>query len=63
MGAKFAYGGNDARGCVEDCEAIDEGDDDGGCDGFDGGVHEAESGTEGAREGGDGVEDCGVARH
>ena len=48
-GAGFPHCGDDARGGVEDCEAVGEADDHRGGDGFDSGVHEAEGGVEDIR--------------
>ena len=62
-GAGFADGGDDARGGVEDGQAVEEANDYGGGDGFDGGVHEAEGRVQDIGETAQGLQEGCVARH
>ena len=62
-GAGLAHGGDDARGCVEDEDAVGEGDDDGWRDGGECGGDEVEAEVDRERERGQGVEQGGLRCH
>ena len=59
-GAGFADGRDDARGGVEDEEAVGEGDDDGGGDGAEGGHDKVEGCVEDRGEGGKRLDEGGI---